>query len=188
MYTRFYSRRLCRIFVSSSFSRGNRHVPTSYRRPSEITFNRPCAGSLTRTLYSSNTPYRETDSANPYENGMAFKVSYKELREAQKDANVLIVDVREHSEINQTGALPGSIHIPMDNVCNEFSNLSEEEFLEKYGRPKPTKDTKIIFSCQSGRRSANVQARVQELGYTQAYNYTGGWSEWEQKVKNKSKK
>lgn len=55
----------------------------------------------------------------------------------------------------------------MDDVGNEFANLSEEEFLEKYGRPKPTKDTKIIFSCRSGRRSASVQERMQKLGYTQ---------------------
>ena len=38
-------------------------------------------------------------------------VNYEGVLQAQKD-NVLIIDVREDSEINETGKLPGSIHIP----------------------------------------------------------------------------
>lgn len=56
--------------------------------------------------------------------------------------------------------------VPVANVSNELENLSEEEFREKYGRPKPTKNTKIVFSCRSGRRSATVQEKMQSLGYT----------------------
>lgn len=55
----------------------------------------------------------------------------------------------------------------MDDVRNVLENFSEEEFQKKYGKPKPAKDTKMIFSCRSGRRSANVQKTVQKLGYTQ---------------------
>lgn len=54
----------------------------------------------------------------------------------------------------------------MDDVKNVFLNLSEEEFEERYGKHKPNKDTKIIFSCQSGRRSGIVQETMQKLGYT----------------------
>lgn len=43
-----------------------------------------------------------------------FDVNYEQLLDAQKDCDILIVDVREHAEINKTGALPGSIHIPSD--------------------------------------------------------------------------
>lgn len=43
---------------------------------------------------------------------MQLEVNYEQLLDAQKDTNVLIIDVREPSEINETGALPGSIHIP----------------------------------------------------------------------------
>ena len=41
-----------------------------------------------------------------------LNVNYEQLLQAQKDNSVLIVDVREQSEIDKTGALPGSIHIP----------------------------------------------------------------------------
>lgn len=59
----------------------------------------------------------------------------------------------------------------MNNVSNEFVNLSEEEFEKKYKKRKPTKNTKIIFSCRSGRRSGSVQEMMQKLGYTQYANY-----------------
>lgn len=51
------------------------------------------------------------------------------------------------------------------DVSNMLLNLSEKEFKEKYGKHKPTKNTKIIFSCRSGKRSGMVQEAVQKLGY-----------------------
>lgn len=47
---------------------------------------------------------------------MELEINYEQLLDAQKDANVLIVDVREPSEISETGVLPGSIHIPSRNL------------------------------------------------------------------------
>lgn len=44
--------------------------------------------------------------------GRARNVNYEQLLEAQRDDSVLIVDVREQPEIDETGKLPGSVHIP----------------------------------------------------------------------------
>ncbi|XP_077279544.1 rhodanese domain-containing protein CG4456 isoform X2 [Temnothorax americanus] len=143
--------------------------------------------SVIRTLYSSNIIYREKDSAASCENGMALEVNYEQLLEEQKDPNTLIVDIREPSEISETGALPGSIHIPMGDVRNVFENFSEEEFREKYGKPKPTTDTKIIFSCRSGKRSASMRQTMQNIGYARAHHYPGGWLEWEEKSAGRRK-
>lgn len=41
-------------------------------------------------------------------------VDYEGLIEAQKDEEILIIDVREQKEIDETGKLPGSIHIPSE--------------------------------------------------------------------------
>lgn len=54
----------------------------------------------------------------------------------------------------------------VNDVQNIFLNLSEEEFEERYGKHRPSKDTKIIFSCRSGKRSGAVQEAMQKLGYT----------------------
>jgi len=79
--------------------------------------------SATRTLYSSNIPYRETNPATRCENEMALKVDYEQLLEDQKNPNVLIVDVRAPDEIKNTGELPGSINIPCKNLiaCINFN-------------------------------------------------------------------
>ncbi|XP_012276319.1 thiosulfate sulfurtransferase/rhodanese-like domain-containing protein 3 isoform X3 [Orussus abietinus] len=111
-----------------------------------------------------------------------FDISYEELLKAQKDDSVLLIDVREQVEINETGKLPGSVHIPMGNVANLITSLSDEEFKNKFLKPKPSKQTKIILSCKMGRRSATVQEELKQMGYN-AYNYTGGWLEWESRQK-----
>lgn len=69
---------------------------------------------MTRILHSSNIFYRETKDTVLC--GMELEINYEQLLDAQKDANVLIVDVREPSEISETGVLPGSIHIPSRNL------------------------------------------------------------------------
>ncbi|XP_033334577.1 rhodanese domain-containing protein CG4456 isoform X2 [Megalopta genalis] len=111
-----------------------------------------------------------------------LNVHYKDIIKAQKDDNVLIIDVREQNEIDETGKLPGSIHIPMGDVSNNLLNLSDKDFKNKFDKEKPTKDTKIILSCRSGKRSGMVQEEIQKLGYKNAYNYVGGWLDWESKI------
>ncbi|XP_072763836.1 rhodanese domain-containing protein CG4456 isoform X2 [Anoplolepis gracilipes] len=179
MYTRPF-RRLHRVFVSSGFLGRNLLTDSSYQRSVKIVTDGP----VIRNFHSSNSPYREADIALHCQNDkMALNANYEQVLEAQKDDNVLIIDVREQAEINETGKLPGSIHIPMADVRQIFVNLSDEQFEERYGRHKPGKNTKIILSCRSGKRSGAVQEVMQKLGYTRAYNYTGGWLDWENKQK-----
>ncbi|XP_076670606.1 thiosulfate sulfurtransferase/rhodanese-like domain-containing protein 3 isoform X2 [Andrena cerasifolii] len=109
----------------------------------------------------------------------ALNVYYKDILEAQKDDSVFIIDVREESEIDETGKLPGSIHIPMGTVAAALTNLSEADFKAIFDKEKPLKNTKIILSCRSGTRSAMVQDEIQKLGYNNVYNYVGGWLDWE---------
>lgn len=61
--------------------------------------------------------------------GEKFNVNYEQLLEAQKDDSVLIVDVREQSEINETGKLPGSIHVPSRNVSLYLSKFSKVYYI-----------------------------------------------------------
>ncbi|KAL2733160.1 heat shock protein 67B2-like isoform X1 [Vespula maculifrons] len=109
----------------------------------------------------------------------SFTVDYNDILEAQKNDSVLIIDVREPSEIDETGKLPGSIHIPMGDVTNTLTNLSEEDFVKKFNKSKPNNNTKIILSCRSGKRSGMVQEELQKIGYENVYNYMGGWLNWE---------
>ncbi|XP_003398960.1 thiosulfate sulfurtransferase/rhodanese-like domain-containing protein 3 isoform X5 [Bombus affinis] len=114
---------------------------------------------------------------------ICLNVDYNEILKAQNDSSVLIIDVREKEEIDETGKLPGSIHIPMGDVANTLLSFSEKDFKERFKKEKPTKNTKIILSCRSGKRSGMVQEEIQKLGYENAYNYVGGWLDWESKQK-----
>lgn len=65
--------------------------------------------------------------------GDNLNVNYDELLKAQKDESVLIIDVREDSEIQETGKLPGSIHIPSIYFITEeyFFSTNILHFLSK---------------------------------------------------------
>lgn len=45
-------------------------------------------------------------------------------------------------------------------------SLSEEDFLDAYGIEKPARDTKIVFYCRSGARSASACEIARQAGYT----------------------
>lgn len=60
-------------------------------------------------------------TTNKMASASTLDVDYQQLLEAQKDDKVLIVDVREQDEINETGKLPGSIHIPSRIIYCLFS-------------------------------------------------------------------
>lgn len=77
---------------------------------------------MTQNLH--DLPYfiRKANIVTASNNGMELNVDYKQLLEAQKNDNILIVDVREQDEISETGKLPGSIHIPSRHLSSVFIN------------------------------------------------------------------
>ncbi|MCJ8734132.1 hypothetical protein PDJAM_G00231800 [Pangasius djambal] len=102
----------------------------------------------------------------------------KSLREKSKD--LLLVDVRSKDEVDR-GCIPGSIHIPLDDVEKEFS-LDAHAFQEKFGVPKPLLDSRdLVFHCQMGRRGGAATEKARSLGFENARNYAGGYKEWSDK-------
>ncbi|XP_020297361.1 heat shock protein 67B2-like isoform X2 [Pseudomyrmex gracilis] len=174
-----FHRRVYQIFRLVSFSRRDANVTIIpfYRRLLGLTSNYPAA--ISSLCFSSLSSQDTNIMTSKMANASTLDVDYQQLLEAQKDDKILIVDVREQDEINETGKLPMSIHIPMGDVKNTMLNISDEDFEKLYGKPKPTKNTKIIFSCRSGKRSKMVQEEMQKLGYV-----SGGWLDWESKQKN----
>ena len=103
--------------------------------------------------------------------------------QAVKENSTLLIDVREPSELQETGVLPSSINIPLNDLENILKNTDGKEFLSKYGKNKPTSNTPIIFSCRSGVRSAKAANIAINLGFINVSNFEGGWLEWEEKTK-----
>lgn len=53
----------------------------------------------------------------------------------------------------------------MGNLVTVLKDMSNEEFLEVYGRKKPDKNLSIIFSCKSGKRSDTACDISHQLGF-----------------------
>jgi rhodanese-related sulfurtransferase len=93
-----------------------------------------------------------------------------------ESAPILLVDVREPSEVQTYGSIPTSINIPMNDVDKELS-LTPDLFKQKYGKVI-SKDKKIIFYCRSGARSEVCTKTAIDKGYVNAVNYKGSALEW----------
>lgn len=94
-------------------------------------------------------------------------LSIPQLLEFQrKNKNILLVDVRSHLE-RLLGYIPGSIHIPLENIST--LDVNQTSFENKDG---------IVLYCKSGVRSAHAAQLLQEKGLANVYNLNGGIVEW----------
>lgn len=115
-------------------------------------------------------------------------VNFEEVKLLSGGANsdALIIDVREPDELKETGVIPRSINIPCNFlsvhvvsniICMKqyfivgqlehvLKDLDNEAFKKKYAHAKPDQDSRIIFSCRSGRRSAEAATIAHKLGYS----------------------
>ncbi|XP_062380116.1 thiosulfate:glutathione sulfurtransferase [Sardina pilchardus] len=109
------------------------------------------------------------------------EISYSELKDLMEQCKeLLLVDVRSKEEVDR-GRIPGSIHIPVDQVENDMT-LDAAAFQQKFGTPKPPLDSpSLIFHCQMGRRGATATQKARSLGFEKARNFVGGYKEWSAK-------
>jgi rhodanese-related sulfurtransferase len=63
--------------------------------------------------------------------GQAQDIGIEELKKLQEDPSVLIVDVREKTEIAETGILPKAINIPRKNLYFIYSILKCPDVLQQ---------------------------------------------------------
>ena len=61
---------------------------------------------------------------------------------------VLLVDVRNATELENPGQIPGSVNLPLYEIPEAFL-LDDSEFLEKYGFNKPeTEARNVVLTCR----------------------------------------
>lgn len=57
---------------------------------------------------------------------MAERIPIPELQKKLKGGKLVLVDVREASEIKESGAIPGAIHIPMAHIEKRMGELPKK--------------------------------------------------------------
>ena len=103
-------------------------------------------------------------------NAAVRKISPAEAAEKIKAGNVLIVDVRDAGEVQQSGKIQGAVNVSRGML--EFRADPETP----YHNPSFQKDKTVLVYCASGGRSALSGKRLKDMGYNTVYNI-GGFKE-----------
>ena len=86
------------------------------------------------------------------------------------DPNIVLIDLREKSERDRHGAIPGALHEPYPKLRE---NLGPGGLL----RPQPS-HRQLMFYCAYGERSAMAVQAAQAAGITSARHIQGGIAAW----------
>jgi rhodanese-related sulfurtransferase len=94
------------------------------------------------------------------------EINNQQLTQLMEDKEIQLVDVRTPEEVSQ-GIIEGAQNIDFRNADFK-SNISELD------KKKP-----IVVYCGAGIRSSKSATLLQELGFEEIYDLTGGFNQWE---------
>tara|TARA_B100001175_G_scaffold102740_1_gene87166 strand:- start:2387 stop:2737 length:351 start_codon:yes stop_codon:yes gene_type:complete len=82
----------------------------------------------------------------------------------------LVIDVREGTEIDETGSIPNAINIPRGLIEMKLSPSNDDKSLNA--------DTSIVVYCGGGSRASLAGKTLKDLGFKKVYNLEGGYRGW----------
>jgi rhodanese-related sulfurtransferase len=88
--------------------------------------------------------------------------------------DAVLVDLREAEELEASGKIPGSIHVPRGML--EFRADPTSSYHDAALDP----DRRVIVHCAAGGRSALAAAALQDMGYQSVAHLDGGFTAWQQ--------
>ena len=97
----------------------------------------------------------------------------EEAIEHRNDAGIAFVDVRDRSELERDGKIPGAVHVSRGML--EFRIDPDSP----YHNPVFSSGKKLLFYCASGGRSALAAQTAQEMGLDKVAHIGGGLQAWE---------
>jgi rhodanese-related sulfurtransferase len=99
---------------------------------------------------------------------MVREIAVEELK-ARRDRGEkpLVIDVREAWEL-QLASIPDVLHVPMNELPARLAELSRE--------------AETIVMCHAGGRSLRVAHFLENQGFTNVANLSGGISAWSESV------
>ncbi len=102
-----------------------------------------------------------------------WALSASEAMALRGQPNIAIVDLREKSEREKHGVIPGSLHAPYPSLQEEIgAGGMLHELAAATGK-------RIVFYCAFGERSAMAVQAAQDAGLTTACHIQGGINAWE---------
>jgi rhodanese-related sulfurtransferase len=107
---------------------------------------------------------RSADAAAP-------RITPEEAKVMMAHGNVLVIDVRETSEVVRSGKIAGAMHVP----CGMLELRADPQ--TPYYDNSFDKNKTIILYCAAGERSALSGEILTEMGYRNVYNL-GSFKDW----------
>ena len=101
-----------------------------------------------------------------------WSLSCQEAVDALGGADVVLVDLRDSSERDQHGVIPGSVHVPYPDL---ESSVRPGALLHELA---VSTDKRLVFYCAYGERSAMAVQTAQEAGLTNSCHIKGGMDRW----------
>ena len=104
-------------------------------------------------------------------NAVVPRIAAAQAQELIAEGGALVVDVREASEVQQSGKVSGAVHVPrglLEFVADPQSPSHDPRF--ETGKP-------VIVYCAGGGRAALAGQALKEMGYGEVYNL-GGFADW----------
>lgn len=106
-----------------------------------------------------------------------------------------MIDIRQSFELEMTGSIPDTVHIPMFEVKLMLGHTltEDEQDILDAGQPKEVdamtfftminqlhhaRDHVLLCICNSGRRSLAAASLLRSLGYPKALSVAGGFQAW----------
>jgi len=107
-------------------------------------------------------------------NSRVKTVSAQEAMSMLNDPDTIFVDLRDSSELQRDGKIPGAVHV----------NRGMLEFVMDptlpYHNPVFSSGKKVLFYCASGGRSALAADTAQTMGLERVSHLGGGFKGWKE--------
>jgi glyoxylase-like metal-dependent hydrolase (beta-lactamase superfamily II)/rhodanese-related sulfurtransferase len=117
--------------------------------------------------------------ANMHQGMHQEEVAHRGWAYSAKDAlgqigqsSVVLIDLREQSERARHGSIPGSLHLPYPELCEDIRSGRLPHELTGAA------DKRLLFYCAFGERSAMAVQTAQAAGFITACHVEGGIDAW----------
>ncbi len=95
----------------------------------------------------------------------------------QQQPNAVVVDVREPEDVKATGAIPGSMNVPLGVLAIQ----ADTELPENMRNPKlQDRSTPVITTCGAGGQAALAAKTLKDMGFTNVSMIDGGTRGWKE--------
>ena len=101
-------------------------------------------------------------------------VSAEELKQQLDNEEIILVDVRSKDVIEAEGQIEGSIHVPRDMLEFHADQRPDNPLRKEELDP----EKKIVVYCGVGGQGTLSTKTLQDMGYSDVSNLTGGTKAW----------